>query len=110
MASADSAATLASVIITPELATRTPRAVNLHAETKAFSELADLYASDPDNFLKRLVEIARELCDGDTVGISVEEVDETGAKIFRWVAIAGDLEHLIGGTTPRNFSPCGVCV
>src|SRR3954471_19088044 len=100
----------ASVIITHQLETRTPRAVNLQLETKAFSELADLFAAEPENFLKRLVEITRELCDGDTVGISVEQVDEKSAKIFRWVAMAGELKHLIGGTTPRNFSPCGVCV
>jgi hypothetical protein len=111
MASAESLpGALASVIITHELERRTPRAVNLQAETKAFRELADLFASDPENFLKRLVEVTRELCDGDTVGISVEQVDEKSAKIFRWVAIAGELKHLIGGTTPRNFSPCGVCV
>jgi len=103
-------AAVASVIITHQLETRTPRAVNLQLETKAFSELADLFAAEPENFLKRLVEITRELCDGDTVGISVEQVDEKGAKIFRWVAIAGDLKHLVGGTMPRNFSPCGVCV
>lgn len=44
------------------------------------------------------------------MGISLEEVDDAGQAIFRWVAMAGELKHLIGGTTPRNFSPCGVCV
>ena len=101
---------LESVVVTDQLQWRPPRQVDLQRENAAFRELADHFASAPDAFLQRLVEITVNLCDAGTVGISVEQTSDTGEKIFRWVAMAGELKHLIGGTTPRNFSPCGVCV
>jgi hypothetical protein len=84
--------------------------VDANQENAAFRELARHMGDNPDQLLQKLVEIALRLCTADTVGVSVEETDEDGARIFRWVAMAGALKHLIGGTTPRNFSPCGVCV
>jgi hypothetical protein len=101
---------LESIIITPQLQERTPRQTDVRVENAAFRELAALLVGEPDGLLQRLVELTLTLCDADTVGISVEQVDDKGDKIFRWVAMAGELKHLIGGTTPRNFSPCGVCV
>ena len=101
---------LESIIITPQLQERTPRQTDVRIENAAFRELAALLVGEPDGLLQRLVELTLTLCDADTVGISVEQVDDKGDKIFRWVAMAGELKHLIGGTTPRNFSPCGVCV
>jgi signal transduction histidine kinase len=101
---------LESIIITPQLQERTPRQTDVRMENAAFRELAALLVGEPDSLLQRLVELTLTLCDADTVGISVEQVDDKGDKIFRWVAMAGELKHLIGGTTPRNFSPCGVCV
>lgn len=38
------------------------------------------------------------------------EVAPDGTEQFRWVALAGKLADHIGGTTPRSFSPCGVCL
>jgi len=101
---------LESIVITPQLQQRSAREIDLQKENAAFRELASHFSSEPDQFLQMLVEQTVRLCDADTVGISVEEVDARGDKIFRWVAMAGELKHLIGGTTPRNFSPCGVCV
>ncbi len=101
---------LESVVITAQLQQRSAREIDLQRENAAFRELADHLTSKPDEFLQMLVEQTMRLCDADTVGISVEEVDDQGDKIFRWVAMAGELKNLIGGTTPRNFSPCGVCV
>lgn len=102
--------TLKTVIATAQLEMRPVRVTNIQEENKAFHDLANFLACEPDAFLDRLVEVARKLCDADTVGISVEESDAKGERIFRWVAMAGELKHLIGGTTPRHFSPCGVCV
>ncbi len=99
-----------AVIFTPELVYRTCRAPNPDEENKAFHELALCLVSDPDGFLDRLVQVALKLCDGDTAGISVESTDGAGLPIFRWIAMAGELKGLTGGTTPRNFSPCGICV
>jgi hypothetical protein len=97
--------------ITAELQKRPPRQTDVRAENVAFRELAGLLAAEPkEGFLQSLVELTVKLCDADTVGISVEQIDDKGDKIFRWVAMAGELKHLIGGTTPRNFSPCGVCL
>jgi hypothetical protein len=101
---------LADVVITSELNQRPARDFDVQKENNAFRKLADQLATDPDSFLDYLVNLARTLCDADTVGISLEESDDKGQRIFRWVAMAGDLKHLIGGTTPRNFSPCGICV
>src|SRR3954452_16185114 len=101
---------LESVVITSALQQRPSRPANLKQENDAFHELADYLAREPEKVLDRLVELTREMCDADTVGISLEETNESGEGIFRWIAMAGELKHLIGGTTPRNFSPCGVCV
>jgi hypothetical protein len=105
-----STVSLENVVITSELQRRPARHTNIQQENSAFRELADYLVSDPDKLLDRLVELTVKLCEADTVGISVEQTDDDGKKIFRWVALAGALKHLIGGTTPRNFSPCGVCV
>jgi hypothetical protein len=102
--------TLADVIITSDLQTRPSRETDLHRENSAFRELADHLANDPEKFLERLVELALGLCNAGTVGISVEQTDDKSERVFRWVAMAGELKHLLGGTTPRNFSPCGICV
>lgn len=98
------------VVITSQLSLRLTREHDLLLENSAFRELAGAFATEPDGFLNKLVNLTLKLCDAGTVGVSVEQTDESGQKIFRWVAMAGQLEHLLGGTTPRNFSPCGVCV
>ncbi len=101
---------LESIIVTSQLVQRPCRSSNLQEENDAFHDLAGFLASEPDTFLDRLVEMGVRLCKADTVGISVEETNLTGEQIFRWVAIAGKLRQMVGGTTPRNFSPCGVCM
>ena len=60
--------------------------------------------------LKRLATLAIELCGAGTGGVSVIEDDENGGQIFRWQALAGELERHEGGTTPRDWSPCGECL
>ena len=54
-----------------------------------------------------LVQLAMELCGAESAGISVLE-PETAQ--FRWFALRGVLSVFEGATTPRNFSPCGVCL
>jgi GAF domain len=98
------------VIVTPQLVYRACRPANLKEENEAFHELALCLVSEPDRFLDRLVEVALRLCQAGTVGISLESTDAEGKGIFRWIAMAGELKALIGGTTPRDFSPCGICV
>ena len=80
---------LESVIITSQLAERPAREFDFQQETDAFRTLADFLASEPETFLDRLVEVTAYLCEADTVGISIEETDAAGKRIFggsRWRA------------------------
>jgi signal transduction histidine kinase len=38
------------------------------------------------------------------------EEEEHGESLFRWTALAGEFAPFIGGTSPRHFSPCGLCL
>ncbi len=38
------------------------------------------------------------------------ERTDSGEEIFRWIALTGRLKQHLHGTTPRFFSPCGICV
>jgi signal transduction histidine kinase len=67
--------------------------------------LAAEMAEQPRNVLQKLVEIAVELCDADTAGVSLLDGD-----VFRWEAVAGVFAGARGGTMPRAESPCGVCI
>ena len=44
-------------------------------------------------------------CARKSAGVSLLEGDT-----FRWVAVAGSFSKFLGGRTPTNFSPCGVCM
>jgi hypothetical protein len=92
-----------AVILTPQLVQRPCRPANLFEENKAFHELARCLALHPEQFLDRLVEVTLQLCDADTVGISVEATDDEGKPIFRWAAIAGDLKQMVGRIHPKKF-------
>ncbi|HEX2617220.1 MAG TPA: PAS domain-containing protein, partial [Flavobacteriales bacterium] len=45
-----------------------------------------------------------------TAGVSLVEPDGQGGTQFRWTVLSGTLAAAVGGTTPRHFSPCGVCL
>lgn len=98
-------ATLGDVDIRRELTTRPRRASDVVAEHRAFSVLAAEMAANPRNMLQKLVELAVELCDAHTAGISLLE-----GAVFRWEAVAGVFAAARGGTMPRDQSPCGVCI
>ena len=97
--------TLDVVDIRSELARRPHRASRMADEHRAFAALAADMALNPRNMLQKLVEVAVELCDADTAGISLLEGD-----VFRWEAVAGVFAAARGGTMPRDQSPCGVCI
>jgi len=59
---------------------------------------------------KRLARMAIELCGADSGGVSILEDTGDGKQIFRWIALAGELEAYAGGSTPRDWSPCGECL
>jgi PAS domain S-box-containing protein len=62
---------------------------------------------EPQSMLKTLVRLALDLCQADTVGVSLLETAPNGEALFRWVAIAGAIEQWEQNTTPGDFSPCG---
>ena len=76
-------------------------------EKLAIQNLAEVISDHPDEVLPRLVKLGMEICGAHSAGISIFEPD---AGRFRWHALAGELATFEGATTPRNFSPCGVCL
>ena len=93
------------VDIRSALTIRPRRTSSLLDEHRAFSVLAAEMAANPRNMLQKLVELAVELCDAHSAGISLLEGD-----VFRWEAVAGVFAAARGGTMPRHQSPCGVCI
>jgi PAS domain S-box-containing protein len=79
--------------------------VDHEAETRALLLLAQHLADSPDTILQKLTEIALELVDAGSSGVSLIS-PESGD--FYWPAIAGAWSPHVGGGTPRNFGPCGI--
>jgi signal transduction histidine kinase len=98
-------ATLADVDVRSELDTRPRRAPDYEREHGALAVLAREMADNPRNMLQKLAEIAVDLCECHTAGISLLDGD-----VFRWEAVAGVFAAARGGTMPRAESPCGVCI
>jgi RNA polymerase sigma factor (sigma-70 family) len=103
------AATLKDIVISHELLSRRIRKVNARAEIAAMHGLANLLPQGSSMVLDRLAQLALELCDAGSAGISMLETGDDGHLIFRWRALAGELEARKGGTTP-DWSPCGECL
>lgn len=98
-------AMLDEVDIRAELDERPQRLPNHKKNDRALGVLAAEMAKNPRNMLQKLVEIAVDLCEADTAGISLLDGD-----VFRWEAVAGVFASYRGGTMPRDESPCGVCI
>ena len=101
---------VAYVDITPQLWTRPTHTPNDAAEAAVMRRISFTAASDPSQLLQVCAEGALELCHADTSGISLGERTQADDEIFRWIALAGVLKQHLYGSTPRYFSPCGVCV
>src|SRR6185503_4842227 len=97
--SGSSLAPLASVDILNELSSRPRRAARIEDEHRAFTLLAAEMAANPRNMLQKLVELAVDVCDAHTAGISLLDGD-----VFRWEAVAGVLAAARGGTMSREAS------
>jgi signal transduction histidine kinase len=98
-------ATLADVDIRGELHTRARRPSNDAQESGALARLAAEMTTNPRNMLQTLVDVAAELCQAHTAGISLLDGD-----VFRWEAVTGVFAAARGGTMPRDASHCGVCI
>jgi two-component sensor histidine kinase len=98
---------IAEVEITSELSRRPPPDPDYLREKLAIQDIAGQMSSAPNEILPCLVELAMEICGADSAGISILEPQ---SEQFRWFALSGVLSTFEGATTPRNFSPCGVCL
>lgn len=102
--------TLNDILITEELWRRAPRPPNWQAEAEAMRSLGRQMAQASESLMQTLVDTAHELCQAGTTGVSLLGTTPDGTEIFRAQALAGTLAHYVGGSIPRNFSPCGVCL
>ncbi len=93
-----------------EFAERQPKDNFDQRKQVALEKVGEKLFQTPEAMLQQLVEVATESCGADGAGVSLEEPDGNGVLHFRWVAVAGSFKRYLGGTTPRNFSPCGVCL
>ena len=98
------------VLITAELARRPSRPPDHAAESRALAALAREMAADPGAVLQRLVELVLDLCRAGSAGLSVLEPGGADDPVFRWRAVAGAFAPHLGGTMPRDASPCGVVI
>ncbi len=99
------------MIITDSLWSRPSRPPDLGREIETFRALGrEMLTQDPPSVLNSLIGYAIKLCKAESAGISLLEKMENGEQIFRWVAATGAMRTYIGGTTPRDFSPCGICL
>lgn len=96
--------------ITPELHRRLPKAVDHLAEKLALQDIGAQMLDHPDRLLQKLVERAMQTTGAASAGISAYEPEEGGAGFFRWRDLRGELARFEGATTPRDYSPCGVCL
>ena len=94
------------VLTTAEIVHRASRPPDFEAESRALVALVRGLADSPETVLQKLVEAALELCRADSAGISIAEKVGDQA-VFRWHATAGAFARYVGGTMPRDHSPCG---
>lgn len=99
-------APLEAVLITEDLKRRPSREPDYKAENDAFEALAQGLADSPDGILHCLAEVALDLCEADSAGISLL-VEKDGEQFFHWPAVAGQWKGHVGGGMPRH-SPCGL--
>ena len=98
------------LLITSDLKKRSRQRPHDRATISALQVLSRDISGRPSEALPRLVEMAKELCGGGSAGISAYEPQPGGPGIFRWTALTGPAAQFTGETTPRDFSPCGICL
>jgi transcriptional regulator with GAF, ATPase, and Fis domain len=95
------------IFITEQLAARGSALPDYLTEKLALQDLARQMSDHPKQVLPRLVKLAMEIGEADSAGVSVLE---PSTNEFRWYGLTGLLATFEGARTPRNHSPCGVCL
>ena len=99
------------LLITHDLYRRRSREADLNVELDAYRELSGLMTVDPVAAIQRFLDLAVELCPAaGSAGLSELSEGPDGQPIFRWTTMSGAFASYVGGTTPRDFSPCGLCL
>ncbi|MBA2301684.1 MAG: GAF domain-containing sensor histidine kinase, partial [Acidobacteria bacterium] len=108
---AEPATSLDDIVRTALLLERHSPPRDIGAEHEALIDLIGQAATAPSLLLQRLVDLAVELCDAGSAGVSLLEPGlQPGKGLFRWVAMAGEYRGYAGRVTPEGFSPCGACL
>lgn len=100
--------TLDDILITKEIFFRPLRTRNVQLAGDSLRILDDAAMVSPARLVDCFLQLALDLCHAGTAGLSFLESTPEGKQIFRWTNLAGRLQSAVGGTTPRDFSPCGV--
>ena len=98
-------ATLESVLSTDELNTRLSRPPDYETENRALLAIAQHMADSPQTTLHKLVEVALEICQAGSAGVSLLS-KESGD--FYWPAVAGAWKTHSGDSMPRESEPSSV--
>jgi two-component sensor histidine kinase len=101
------ASTPIDLFITRELQRRPAHKPDYLKEKLALQDLARQMIDDPAEILPHLVDLALDICDSATGGISLYE-EYPAPGVFRWHNLRGEFMKCTGNTTPRNYSPCGI--
>ena len=99
---------LEDILITDQLLLRPRRQRFAQQETESLQLLSEVAVRSPELLIEAFLQMAIDLCGAGTAGLSFLETDAEGKRMFRWTNLVGQLKENVGGTTPRNFSPCGV--
>ena len=106
----DAAIRPSDLLTTRALLPRPKRPPDLQAQLAAFCELSVALANDPRAAIRRFLEVAIRLCGAGSAGLSVLRSNQAGQAIIRWEAVSGALASHEGVDTPRDSSPCGLCL
>jgi two-component sensor histidine kinase len=98
---------VAQTLVTDQLLSRAAASPDYLREKLALQDLARYMSDEPSKVLSRLVHLAMELCEAGSAGVSILERE---TNQFRWFGLAGVLSVFEGEKTPRNNSPCGICL
>ena len=96
------------VLITSQLEHRPHRPPDFEGEAQVLMLVAKQQLRRPDQVLDTLLNGAMALCGAGSAGISV--IEDDGRGVFTWTHLVGSYGPQVGGSTPVDWSPCGVTV
>jgi signal transduction histidine kinase len=96
-------ARLDEVLVTSKLRSRRRRP-NPEIENVALRKLARVMAETPERLVDTLLNIALELCDAGSAGLTVMETLSSGDEVFRWTNMVGAMSPYLGRVTPKEQS------